>query len=399
MIKETKLVYVVAESMISALDFGTEQNMAAIYNGETAIKLQQDKQIYPEDFMGAKIDQKRLNRCFSSLSHYNQLAADFEFTIFEKMAIMSMAGIFRDQEFPTNKKSLFILSSTKGNIDLLQEDNLQKWGKERLMLWNTANIIRRFWGFENKAMVISNACVSGIEAIALGSQLIKAGKYEHAIVVGADMLSEFVVSGFMSFQSLSKQVCQPFDQDRDGLNLGEAAACVFLSSDKNQLAENEKVVVVSGGGSSNDANHISGPSRSGDGQFFAIEAALKEAHLSAKHIDYVSAHGTATPYNDEMESKALTLAQLQNKPIHSLKAYFGHTLGAAGVLESVVCIQNLRHQKIVKSLGFKKLGVPLDLNIITQTKEQALQHIIKTASGFGGSNAAIIFSLLKKEQQ
>ena len=388
--------YIISSAMISSLGFGNQKNMDALYKGVSGVQIIDDESLYPQKFAGAKLDTKQLNRCFENIQNLNHLPSEFEFTRFEKMAITAMAGVFRNTEFPVDNDTLFILSTTKGNIDLLQPKLADKFGKERSMLWKAADIIRQFWGFENQAQVISNACVSGVEAIHIANQMIKQGMYKHAVIVGADMLSEFVISGFMSFQSLSSTVCKPFDEARDGLNLGEAAACLFLSSDESLLNKNHDRIIVSGAASSNDANHISGPSRTGDGQFFAISSALKEANLQANDIDYISAHGTATPYNDEMESKAITLAGLQEKPVNSMKAYLGHTLGAAGLIESIITIHNIIDQKIIKSLGYESHGVPLPLNIIEKTQQWPLVNVLKTASGFGGSNAAVIFSKLKK---
>jgi len=388
--------YVVSSAMISSLGFGSQKNMEALYHGRSGVDRIDDKQLYPQSFMGARLDTKKLNACFDNNHHLNRLGESFEFTRFEKMAITAMAGVYRNNEFPVDKDTIFILSTTKGNIDLLKLDLFEKYGKERSMLWKAADIIRQYWGFENKAQVLSNACVSGVEALHIASQMIKQGLYKHAVVVGADILSEFVVSGFMSFQSLSSNRCQPYDEKRDGLNLGEAAACIFLSSDDSLIKENHLRIVVSGGASSNDANHISGPSRTGDGQFFAISSALKEAGLKNSDIDFVSAHGTATAYNDEMECKALNLAGLQDVPLHSLKAYLGHTLGAAGLIESVICIHSIIDQKMIRSLGYNTHGVSMPLNIAEETRPWPLVNILKTASGFGGSNAAVIFTKLKK---
>lgn len=387
-----KEVYIVADSIISSLDMGSQKNMEALYKGKSGLRILDDSTLYPEPFMGAVIDHKQLNRCFGNIQEYNHLGEDFEFTRFEKMAIMALGGIFRQVEFPLDSKTLLILSTTKGNIDLLTPQKLEKWGKERTMLWKAAQIVADFYGLKNKPRVISNACISGVEAIHMGAQFIKQGVYENVLVVGADMLTEFVVSGFMSFQSLSQNRCKPFDEARDGLNLGEAAAAMWLTSNKDYLKPHMPEIQVLGGGSSNDANHISGPSRTGDGQFFAISSALKEAGIDAKDIEYISAHGTATAYNDEMESKALNMAGLQDKPVNSMKAYYGHTLGAAGVLESVVTCKNLRDQKILKSLGYENHGVPMPLNVITETRDWPMKYALKTASGFGGCNAALVFS-------
>lgn len=389
--------YVIANTIISSLGFGNEKNLKALYKGESGVKIIDDPNLYPHKVAAAPLDSKQLNRCFENILHHSKLPDGFEFTRFEKMAITAMMGVFRNIEFPTDKDTLFILSTTKGNIDLLQAKLADKFGKERSMLWKAADIIRQFWGFENEAQVLSNACVSGVEAIHIANQMIKQGVYKHAVVVGADMLTEFVISGFMSFQSLSPTMCKPFDEARDGLNLGEAAGCLFLSSDESLIKEGHDKIIISGGGSSNDANHISGPSRTGDGQFFAISSAMKEAELESDDIDYISAHGTATPYNDEMESKALTLAGLNEKPVNSMKAYFGHTLGAAGLIESIVTLHNLKDQKILQSLAYKNHGVPMPLNIIKETRQWPMVNVLKTASGFGGANAAVIFSKLNKE--
>ncbi|MCK5775321.1 MAG: hypothetical protein KAH25_04055 [Bacteroidales bacterium] len=389
--------YIIANSIISSLGFGVQKNMDALYKGKSGVAEVMDTNLYPKKFMAAVLDTEKLNECFNNNTHLSHLPADFEFTRFEKMAIVAMAGVFRNIEFPTTKDTLFLLSTTKGNVDVLQPHLFENFGKERSMLWKAADVVRQFWGFENLAQIISNACVSGVEAVHIANQMIKQGYYKHAVIVGADILTEFVVSGFMSFQSLSTKLCKPFDKSRDGLNLGEGAACLFLSSDEYLIPKGHHKVVVSGGASSNDANHISGPSRTGDGQFLAIASTMKEAGLKAEDIDYVSAHGTATSFNDEMESKSLTLAGLNEKPIHSLKAYLGHTLGAAGLIESIIVIRNLIDQTILKSLGYTENGVPMPLNIIQATKQWPMKHVIKTASGFGGANAAVIFSKLDKK--
>ncbi|MBM3405698.1 MAG: hypothetical protein FJY10_12520, partial [Bacteroidetes bacterium] len=215
-----------------------------------------------------------------------------------------------------------------------------------------------------------------------------AGLYKHIVVAGADVVSEFIVSGFQSFQSLSPKPCRPYDADRDGLTLGEGAGTMVLSTFP---GKNGPTIRYLGGATSNDANHISGPSRTGDGLFFAIRHAMQVTG-GKTGIDYINAHGTATPFNDEMESKALTLAGLSNVPMNSLKGYWAHTLGAAGVIETIAGIHSLKHQTLIKTLGFSEPGLPHPLNIIQETRSANLQTFIKIASGFGGCNAAAIFS-------
>lgn len=223
----------------------------------------------------------------------------------------------------------------------------------------------------------------------VAKRLIQLGKYDHAIVSGADLISRFVQSGFESFQAISDVVCKPFDKNRNGINLGEAAATMILSKNSNP---NYTEIILAGGSISNDANHISGPSRTGEELAMAIQKSFDEAELEAAEIGYVSAHGTATIYNDEMEAKAFGLAGLTGVPVNSLKGFYGHTLGAAGLLESVIAINSMKENKIFATYGFENPGVSLALNVSAKSLDKEWDHTLKTASGFGGCNAALVFS-------
>jgi 3-oxoacyl-[acyl-carrier-protein] synthase I len=196
------------------------------------------------------------------------------------------------------------------------------------------------------------------------------------------------LSGFQSFQAVSDELCKPFDENRKGINLGEGAAAVILTADEKL----SKGIKIAGGAISNDANHISGPSRTGEELCEAINRAMADAGLSAEDIDMVSAHGTATVFNDEMESKAFTLARVNNAPVNSLKGFYGHTLGAAGIIESVISIHSLKNDLLIPTLGFTKHGVSNPLNICSTLTKTPLHHCLKTASGFGGCNAAVILT-------
>lgn len=218
--------------------------------------------------------------------------------------------------------------------------------------------------------------------------MIENGIYRKVIVAGGDLLSHFITSGFLSFRSLSSRPCRPYDSNRDGLNLGEACGAVLLSTEKTPNS-----IILSGGAISNDANHISGPSRTGDGLFFAIRQAMQEAGTALQNISFVNAHGTATVYNDEMESKALTLAHLEQVPTHSLKPYFGHTLGASGIIESIVCMHELKQGILFGTPGYETPGVPMPIPVYATHQHIPMKHCVKTASGFGGCNAAIVLSL------
>lgn len=378
-----KKVFVHGSYLITSLGFGTQENSAKLFAGESGSTRITDKKYYPEPFFGSEIDHKRFNTAFNNLfpDHQNS------FPFFEQFLLFVIQQSLK--KYPVDLKSeetLLIISSTKGNINLLAAEEKTKWEENRVFLWKSAQIIQDFFGLKNKVIVLSNACISGLEAIGIGSRLIREGSYKNVIVAGADILSEFVVAGFQSFQSLSPELCRPYDDDRVGLNLGEAAGAIILSLD-----EDTSNIEVLGSGVSNDANHISGPSRTGDGLYLAIQSAIDESEISPEAIDFISGHGTATNYNDEMESKAFQLAGLENAPVNSLKGYWGHTLGAAGLIESIAAIETMKENCLIKTLGYEKHGVSVPIDVIKESRSKTVNTVLKTASGFGGANAAIIF--------
>ncbi|MGB3152063.1 MAG: beta-ketoacyl synthase N-terminal-like domain-containing protein, partial [Maribacter sp.] len=279
------------------------------------------------------------------------------------------------------------ISTTKGNIDALDEKN--DFPKERAYLSTLGNKIKTFFGFENDAIVLSNACVSGVLAVAVAKRLILQGTYDHILVAGGDLVTQFILSGFNAFQALSDQPCRPYCKTRSGINIGEVATSALITKNDEELAP-ESVRIV-GEASCNDANHISGPSRTGEGLYRSIHSALKQSELAPSDIDYISAHGTATLFNDEMEAIAFNRAMLENTPINSLKGYFGHTLGASGLLETIIGMHSLHQNTLFASKGFQELGVSMPLNVIEKTTKRNIHTFLKTASGFGGCNTAVIF--------
>jgi 3-oxoacyl-[acyl-carrier-protein] synthase-1 len=253
-----------------------------------------------------------------------------------------------------------------------------------------AKTVANFFKFKTEPIVISNACVSGIMAVSVAKRLIQSKMYDNIFIVAGDEVSEFVLSGFNSFQAMSDAPCKPYSKNRNGVTLGEAAAAVLVSSNKG----NSKIKII-GDGSINDANHISGPSRTGEGLFRSIESALAEAEIEAAQIDYISAHGTATSFNDEMEAIAFNRLGLENTPVNSLKGFYGHTLGASGLLEAVIGIQSVLESKLFVSLGFDESGVSQSINVIEKNENKNSKYFLKTASGFGGCNTAVLFEKVK----
>jgi len=312
---------------------------------------------------------------------FAKVTAAKNYSRLEKMMILALEPIVKKSKVDLNNRTAFILSTTKGNVTALENQNI-----ESAYLHQLAQTIADFFEFKTEPIVVSNACVSGILAVSVAKRIIQADAYDNVFIVAGDEISKFILSGFNSFQAMSDLPCKPYSINRTGVTLGEAAAAVLVSSNK----ENAKIKII-GDGSINDANHISGPSRTGEGLFRSIQSALTEAKINSNQIDFISAHGTATPFNDEMEAIALNRLGLENVPVNSLKGFYGHTLGASGLLETVIGIESVQESKLFVSLGFDTIGVSQPIHIIEKNEDKNILYFLKTASGFGGCNTAVLF--------
>ncbi len=373
-----KNVFLVSDNIVSPLGVNTAENFSMLKKGASGVTEQQHPEMSSVPFYASLFsgDTALLND------------GNNTYTKFELLLIASIEDALKHTTVSaSDKRTILIISSTKGNISLLENTPMSDALKKRIALHTSAKLVAVHFNCSNKPVVISNACISGSLALIMAKRLIQSGQYDHAIVAGADTISKFVLSGFQSFQAVSNAVCKPFDAHRTGINLGEGASTIILSANKS-FSNGFK---ISGGATSNDANHISGPSRTGEELCLAITKAMQEANIGPAEIDYISAHGTATIYNDEMEAQAITLAGLQAAPTNSLKGYYGHTLGAAGLIESVVAIHSMKENMVLPSVGFETMGVSTPINISTGLQNKILNNCLKTASGFGGCNAAVIF--------
>lgn len=378
-----KRVYVIADNIIAPLGRTTEENFNNLLGGQTGIRLHTDPVLCANPFQAALFQPGQLETYWheDSLEHY---------TKFEQLLLLSVQNALDRTNLDINNgRTAFIVSTTKGNIELLEQQSNAPL--KEMELYHTAKKIAAYFDYRQEPIVISNACISGLLAILTARRLILSGMYDHAVVTGADVVTQFVLSGFQSFQAVSPEPCRPFDADRKGVTLGEGAATVILSADKTLWPD--QPIYVGAGAVSNDANHISGPSRTGIELGMAMQRAIKGSGLEINDIGFVSAHGTATSYNDEMESKALQHAGLINTPVNSLKGYYGHTLGAAGLIEAVIGMHALQQQLVVPTLGFETLGVSQPVQVSNQLQRKTMQHFLKTGSGFGGCNAAMTFSI------
>jgi 3-oxoacyl-[acyl-carrier-protein] synthase-1 len=365
----------IATNITAPLGLDTASVWQAVQQQQSGVRYIEDELLFPRGIWASSFLPEQLAQIDEQ--------AGYELSPFERMCVYSIREALDNCSAIDLEKTLFILTTTKGNIEWLGQQP-----DERIRLSTSAGLIAAACGIPTKPVVISHACVSGVTGLIYGLRSLQSGRYETAIVTGADRLSAFVLSGFASFQALANERCKPFDAARKGINLGEAAATVILSVNENCPV----LAKLCGGATSNDANHISGPSRTGEELALAISKTLAECALSAADIDAISAHGTATMYNDEMESKAFAHTDLLHAPLHSIKAYLGHTLGAAGVVESALLIESIRHGLTIPSLGFENLGVSQPVNVCAESRKIDIRHALKTGSGFGGCNAAAVWS-------
>ncbi|RXM48517.1 beta-ketoacyl synthase [Flavobacterium sp. YO12] len=375
-------IYITQTNCITPLGFDVESNIIAILRGDSGIQLHNDISLMPNPFYASIISDEKINSAFAKIS------TETKYSRLEKMMILALEPIIKNSGIEFNSKTAFILSTTKGNVTALKDNTSDSFNNAHLDV--LAKNVSDFFGFTTQPIVVSNACVSGILAVSVAKRMIQSELYDNIFIVAGDEVSEFVLSGFNAFQAMSDLPCKPYSKNRTGVSLGEATVAVLVSAE----AKKAKIKVI-GDSSINDANHISGPSRTGEGLFRSIQNALKEAQIEAQKLDYISAHGTATPFNDEMEAIALNRLGLQNVPINSLKGFYGHTLGASGLLETVIAIESVNKNRLFESKGFDEIGVSESVNVIEKNKEAKIEYFLKTASGFGGCNTAVVFEKVK----
>lgn len=356
------MAYIIADNIISPLGETSEENYLSVKAGRSGIRAYEPGTCnIPEGFYASLL-----------------------FEDFETLALRSAQKAIANAQLELKgKRTAFILSSTKGNIE------------ENISLADSAQRIASQLGIDAKPIVVCNACISGLSALILGNRLIDSGLYDAAIVCGCDTPRQFILSGFQSLKALSPEPCRPFDMERMGLNLGEAAATLILS--KNPIQGNSWR--MGDGFIRNDAFHISTPSKTADGLYLSLQRTLesftKEISSTCKQIDlkahlaFINAHGTATLFNDQMESVAIGRAGLSDLPANAYKSFWGHTMGAAGILETIISMKAIDDDTILGTRGFSELGVSGKMNICAENRPTDKKGFIKMLSGFGGCNATI----------
>ncbi len=369
---------VISDSIVSPLGLGSRENYEAVLAGCSGVRRHEGCFGVPQPFAASLMDRDELRAEASRRGLPGNLC--FFDTVALLSAVMALEGSGVD---PASDRTAFLLSTIKGDIEELgtvpDDETLPSASAARL---------GAYFRNPNPVIVVSDACISGAAAIVQASRMIGDGSFDNVVVVGAEVQSRFIISGFLSLKALSDSPCRPFDSERCGLNAGEAAATLVLGAANARDGEFWEVV---GGAVRNDANHISGPSRTGEGSFNCLRQVLKD--VRKEDLAFVNVHGTATAYNDEMESIALERAGLGDVPVNALKGVYGHTMGAAGVLESIISMRACEDGRILATKGFCKGGTSRPVSVSAENRETDRKSFIKLLSGFGGCNAAVLFRL------
>lgn len=333
------------------------------------------------------------------------------------LALEATRGLKLNPNIDASRRAL-VLASTKAELDQWELQRAMRVAPQEhgIVLSEMARELARRLGITGRVLAVSTACCSGAQAIIEAAEMLHDGDCDEAVVIGADSLTLFIEHGFGALQAISKSGARPFDAARDGLTLGEAGAAVVLGTVpvraaneglSPSLPQSEDTPLTSskggdrplrgqsptiiGWGASNDANHISGPSRDGSGLALAIERALHG--LDKSRVNAICAHGTATRFNDAMEAHAFRAVFGEAiPPVFSIKGNLGHTLGAAGVLELIVSAQGALQRMAPPTAGFERQGADEPRLDVVHIAPRPLSggFVLSTNSGFGGMNTALV---------
>lgn len=392
-------VAITGMGIISAIGKTVEENYNALVTGQKGISTIENFHTVHKDVI--KVGEIKLTN--SQLEQLLGLSPDNNYSRTAMLGAYAAKKAVEDAGISemNDCRSGLISSTSVGGMDMTERFYYEYFEDEACQKYisshdagDSSHKIAEYIGLEGFVSTISTACSSAANAIMMGARMIQQGKLDRVVVGGTDALAKFTINGFKTLMILSDTFNTPFDNNRKGLNLGEAAAFLVLESDELVQKSNKKVLAyVSGFGNANDAYHQTASSENGDGAFLAMEKALKIANLQPSHIDYVNAHGTATPNNDLSEGRALIRIFGDNTPeFSSTKAFTGHTLAAAAAIEAVYSVLALQNNIIFPNLNFV---TPMEeFNLIPQTtlKNKEINHVLSNSFGFGGNCSTVIFS-------
>lgn len=395
-----KGVAITGMGIISAIGNSVEENYFALLKGEKAITTIVNITTIHNKVIKVGEIKKTNEELIDELQlspHNNYSRTALIGTYAAKQAVKN-AGITSINEY----KTALISASSVGGMDMTEKYYYEYFENPEVVKYigahdggDVAQKIAHELGLKGMVTTISTACSSAANAIMFGARLIQSGKLDRVIVGGTDALTKFTINGFKTLMILSDSYNTPFDNDRNGLNLGEAAAYLVLESDVVIAKEHKKVLAyVSGFGNANDAFHQTASSENGDGAFLAMQKAFQVANLKPEQIDYINVHGTATPNNDLSEGRAIIRIFGENNipDFSSTKPFTGHTLAAAAAIEAVYSVLAIQNNVVFPNLNFK---TPMtEFNMIPQTtlKHKNIDHVLSNSFGFGGNCSTVLFS-------
>lgn len=397
-----KRVAITGMGIISSIGNSVEENFQSLKSGKIGISTIENLETIHKEVI--KVGEIKLTN--QQLAQKLNLSEDNNFSRTTLLGAIAVCEAIENANISNinDCRSGFISATSVGGMDLNEKYFYEYFKDESTRRFlnshdagDSSHQIADYIGLKGMVTTVSTACSSAANAIMLGCRLIQSGQLDRVIVGGTDALAKFTINGFKTLMILSDTYNTPFDNDRKGLNLGEAAAFLVLESDEIVQKNNKKVLAyVSGFGNANDAFHQTASSENGEGAFLAMQKAFKLANLQPEDIDYINAHGTATPNNDLSEGRAILRMFTDNVPdFSSTKAFTGHTLAAAAAIEAVYSVLALQHNLVFPNMNFKK---PMEeFNLIPQTtlKEKDINHVLSNSFGFGGNCSTVLFSKSK----
>jgi 3-oxoacyl-(acyl-carrier-protein) synthase II len=389
-------IVVTGMGIISSIGNSVEENLHSLIHSKSRITRVENFSTYLKDFI--KVGEIKLSN--EDLSERLNIVKENSYTRTSLLAIFAIKEAIKHFSETEISQMGLVSASTVGGMDKTEQYFYEYQNNISVRKYiHTHNIgdithqIADYFGLKSIVTALSTACSSSANAIITGCNLLRMGYLKQVIVGGSDPLSKFTINGFNSLMILSDTDCQPFDNNRKGLNLGEAGAYLVLETEENALKNNHKILAtLSGWGNANDAYHQTASSADGEGAFLAMQKALSMANLSPSEIDYVNAHGTATQNNDLSESIALSRVFHSVPDFSSTKAFTGHTLATASSVEAIYSILAIQNGIVFPNLNFQTPMVEVDIKPQTEIKYKEINNVLSNSFGFGGNCSTLIFS-------
>ena len=397
----SKNIVVMGMGMISAIGLTVDEAFDSLINEKSGIDtIKYLDTIHKSDFLLGEV--KLSNEALFEKLEISQTESK-KHTRTSLLALSAAREAVANSGFESenwNSKRVGIISATSvGGMDKTELDygdkNFSSGFLKTHLSGDSTDVVADDLNINHYRTTLSTACSSAANAVMHGARLIKQGIIDVAVVGGVDPLSKFTLNGFNSLMILDREWCKPFDADRKGLNLGEAAAFLVIESEESAMERGATVLAnLSGYANSNDAYHQTASSPEGEGATISMSKALKMSGLNSDDIDYINVHGTGTNNNDLSEGVAIKRVFGENiPPFSSTKSYTGHTLGAAAAVEAVISLLSMKNSVIFPNLNFSKTIEKLGISpIIELKKEQNISHVLSNSFGFGGNNSTLIFS-------